>query len=58
MENLILLSNVTWTHDLTVLRTFKVKWRTNGALGKERVNVINLEQCYKVTIYISTFVGV
>ena len=27
MENLILLSNVTWIHDLTALRTVKVKKR-------------------------------
>jgi len=37
MENLILLSNVTWIHDLTEFRMGKVEWRLNGGTLEVRV---------------------
>ena len=37
MKNLILLSNVAWIHDLTALRTVKVK--VGSLVGKERVKM-------------------
>ena len=57
-ENLILLSNVTWIHDLTMLRTFKVKWDPNGTPGTQRVNPFlthGATKCNRdIPIYLST----
>ena len=40
MENIILLSNVTWTYDLTALWTVKVKNLGESLAGKERVKTV------------------